>query len=59
MLLKRILKASLTISIMMCCLSLSSKWLKAGIVEEDGEIQYPEEGTPQGGSISPILANIY
>jgi RNA-directed DNA polymerase len=40
-------------------LRLISKWLKAGIVEEDGEIQYPEEGTPQGGSNSPILANIY
>ena len=40
-------------------LRLISKWLKAGILEENGEIQYPEEGTPQGGSISPILANIY
>ena len=38
---------------------LLSKWLKAGILEEDGQIDYPEEGTPQGGSISPILANIY
>lgn len=38
---------------------LISKWLKAGILEEDGRIEYPEEGTPQGGSISPILANIY
>jgi len=38
---------------------LISKWLKAGILEEDGRIQYPEAGTPQGGSISPILANIY
>ena len=38
---------------------LLSKWLKAGILEEDGKIAYPEEGTPQGGSISPILANIY
>ncbi len=40
-------------------LRLISKWLKAGILEEDGRIEYPEEGTPQGGSISPILANIY
>lgn len=40
-------------------LRLISKWLKAGILEEDGSIEYPEEGTPQGGSISPILANIY
>jgi len=38
---------------------LLSKWLKAGILEEDGSIEYPKEGTPQGGSISPILANIY
>jgi group II intron reverse transcriptase/maturase len=40
-------------------LRLIGKWLKAGILEEDGCIDYPEEGTPQGGSISPILANIY
>jgi RNA-directed DNA polymerase len=40
-------------------LRLIRKWLKAGILEEDKSIQYPEEGTPQGGSISPILANIY
>jgi RNA-directed DNA polymerase len=40
-------------------LGLIRKWLKAGILEEDGKIDYPEEGTPQGGSISPILANIY
>ncbi len=38
---------------------LIAKWLKAGILEEDEQIIYPEEGTPQGGSISPILANIY
>jgi len=40
-------------------LGLIKKWLKAGILEEDKSIHYPEEGTPQGGSISPILANIY
>ena len=34
------------------------KWLKAGVME-DGEIRYPEEGTPQGGVISPLLSNIY
>lgn len=34
------------------------KWLKAGVLE-DGELQKEEEGTPQGGSVSPLLANIY
>jgi RNA-directed DNA polymerase len=34
------------------------KWLKAGVLEE-GAIHYPEGGTPQGGVISPLLANIY
>ena len=30
-------------------LRLISKWLKAGILEEDGEVVEPDEGTPQGG----------
>jgi len=34
------------------------RFLKAGI-SEDGEIRASEEGTPQGGVISPMLANIY
>jgi len=34
------------------------KWLKAGVME-DGAIRYPDEGTPQGGVVSPLLANIY
>lgn len=38
---------------------LIKKWLKAGVVEEDGQIYKPAEGTPQGGVISPILANVY
>ncbi len=38
---------------------LINKWLKANVLEEDGTLTQPEEGTPQGGSVSPILANIY
>jgi group II intron reverse transcriptase/maturase len=34
------------------------KWLKAGVVEA-GKKSIPEAGTPQGGSVSPLLANIY
>ena len=39
-------------------LRLISKWLNAGVME-NGAIEYPEAGTPQGGVISPLLANIY
>lgn len=34
------------------------KWLKAGVLE-DGAVTHPEAGTPQGGVISPLLANVY
>jgi RNA-directed DNA polymerase len=34
------------------------KWLNAG-VQHDGAIRYPDGGTPQGGVISPLLANVY
>jgi RNA-directed DNA polymerase len=34
------------------------KWLKAGVME-DGNIEYPDDGTPQGGVVSPIASNIY
>lgn len=34
------------------------KWLKAGVLEE-GSVSYPDAGTPQGGVISPLLANVY
>lgn len=34
------------------------KWLKAGVME-DGEVRQPDLGTPQGGVISPLLANVF
>ena len=34
------------------------KWLKAGVLE-DGRRTQKQEGTPQGGNISPLLANVY
>ncbi len=40
-------------------LNLIRKWLKAGILERDGKVIHPESGTPQGGIVSPVLANIY
>jgi retron-type reverse transcriptase len=39
-------------------LKLIRKWLKAGVMEE-GVVHESERGTPQGGVISPLLANIY
>ena len=39
-------------------LSLIRRWLKAGILE-DGELHSNEKGTPQGGSISVLLSNVY
>ena len=37
---------------------LIGKWLNAGVWER-GEVTYPERGSPQGGVISPLLANIF
>jgi RNA-directed DNA polymerase len=39
-------------------LRLIGKWLNAGVLE-DGCITHPEKGSPQGGVISPILANLF
>lgn len=39
-------------------LKLIRQWLRAGVMEE-GQIRKSELGTPQGGVISPLLANIY
>ncbi|MBU1086769.1 MAG: hypothetical protein KKD05_04545 [Candidatus Omnitrophica bacterium] len=40
-------------------LGLIRKWLKVGILEEDGRVIHPLTGTPQGGIVSAVLANIY
>lgn len=40
-------------------LNLIGKWLKAGILDTDGKVLHPIMGTPQGGIISPLLANVY
>jgi RNA-directed DNA polymerase len=39
-------------------ISLIRRWLKAGVLE-DGEVHPNETGTPQGGSISVLLSNVY
>jgi group II intron reverse transcriptase/maturase len=39
-------------------LRLIGKWLNAGVFEA-GEVSYPGAGTPQGGVISPLLANVF
>jgi len=39
-------------------LSLIGKWLNAGAMK-DGVVIHTEEGTPQGGPISPVLSNVY
>jgi group II intron reverse transcriptase/maturase len=39
-------------------ISLIRRWLKAGVLE-DGELHPSEEGTPQGGSVSVLLSNVY
>ncbi len=40
-------------------LRLIQKWLKAGILDTSGMVIHPSTGTPQGGVVSPVLANVY
>lgn len=35
------------------------RWLKAGVVQQDGRFSATVSGTPQGGVISPLLANLF
>ena len=37
----------------------AERWLKAGVEQSDGSILARTQGTPQGGVVSPLLANIY
>jgi RNA-directed DNA polymerase len=40
-------------------LRLIKKWLNAGVLDTNGKVLRPASGTPQGGVISPVLANVY
>jgi group II intron reverse transcriptase/maturase len=40
-------------------IGLIRKWLKAGVLETSGTVIHPATGSPQGGVVSPVLANIY
>ncbi|MDR3134582.1 MAG: group II intron reverse transcriptase/maturase [Deltaproteobacteria bacterium] len=40
-------------------LALTRQWLDAGVMNESGELERAKYGTPQGGAISPLLANVF
>jgi len=40
-------------------LRLIAKWLKVGVVTEEGRIERSTRGAPQGAVVSPMLANVY
>jgi RNA-directed DNA polymerase len=40
-------------------LKLIQRWLKAGVLDTDGQVLHPATGSPQGGIVSPVLSNIY
>lgn len=40
-------------------LRLMRKGLKAGVLDTDGTVLHPGTGTPQGGTVSPILAKVF
>jgi group II intron reverse transcriptase/maturase len=40
-------------------LRLIRKWLKAGVLDTDGQVLHPVTGTPQGGTVSPVLAHVF
>ena len=40
-------------------LKLLRAMLRAGVVQEDGSMRREGSGTPQGGPLSPLLANVY
>lgn len=40
-------------------LRLIRQWLRAGVLDTEGQILHPVTGTPQGGIISPLLATVY
>jgi len=39
-------------------LHLIRQWLQAGMLDTDGQVVHPETGTPQGGTVSPVLAHV-